>query len=54
MFMVKNDKTRLLTQFVRFIEGVEGFNFKIVSKTPNMVFFVSMAFSVRMTPKHGK
>ena len=41
--------------FVRFIEGLERFNFKIVFKTPNMVFFyVSMASSVGMTPKHAK
>ena len=41
---LKNDKTRLITPFVRFIEGVEWFNFEIVSKTPNMVFFCFYGF----------
>ena len=51
----KNDKIRLITPFVRFIEGLEWFNIEIVSKTPNMVFFyVCMAFIVGMTPKHAK
>ena len=40
---------------MRFFEGVKLFNFEIVSKTPNMVFFyVSMAFSVGITPKLAK
>ena len=40
---------------MRFIEGVEWFNFEIVSKTPNIVsFYVSMAFIVGMTSKHAK
>ena len=52
---VKNDKIKVINPFVRFIEGVDRFNFEIVSKTPNMVFFyVSMAFSVGITPKHAK
>ena len=49
--MVKNYNTRLITPFVRVIEGEELFNFERVSKTPNMVFFyVCMAFSIGMTP----
>ena len=52
---MKNDKIRLIMPFVRFIKGVEWFNFELVSKTPNMMFFyVSMAISVEMTPKHAK
>ena len=40
---------------MRFFEGVKLFNFEIVSKTPNMVFFyVSMAFSVGITHKLAK
>ena len=55
MFMVEKDKTRVMTSFLRFIEGVKLFNFEIVSKTTNMVFFyVSMAFSVGMTSKLAK
>ena len=49
------DNTRLFTLFVRFIEGVELFNFEILSKTPNMMFFsVFIAFSVGITTKHEK
>ena len=55
MFWLKNDRIRLITRFVRFIQGIEWFNFEIVSKTQNMVFFyVSMAFIVEMTPKEAK
>ena len=37
---------------MRFIKGLELFNFEIVSKMPNMVFvYISMAFSMGMTPK---
>ena len=55
MFMVKKDRIRLNTPFVRFIEGVEWFDFEIVSKTLCKVFFyISMTFIVGMTPKHAK
>ena len=51
----KNNKIRLITPLVRYIDGVEWFNFEIVSKTPSMVFLhVPMAFSVRLTPKQAK
>ena len=40
---------------MRFIQGLEWFNFEIVFKTPNVMFFyVSMVFSVGMAPKHAK
>ena len=52
---LENDKRRVNTPFVRFIEGVKLFHFEIVSKTPNMVFLdVSMVFSVGMTSKYAK
>ena len=51
---LKYDKKRLITQFLRFIKGVEEFNFEIVSKSQIWCFLCVMAFSVRMRPKHGK
>ena len=52
---LENDKPRLIKSFMRFFKGVEGFNLEMVSKTPNILFFyVSLAFGVKVTPKHAK
>ena len=37
---LENDKPRLIKSFMRFFKGVEGFNLEMVSKTPNIVFFL--------------